>query len=364
MAVHFKALWLLPFLFAAPCAHAVEVTVRTPVFSMGDHNSLYYRIPAIAELPDGTLVAVADKRINDIYDLPGDIDIVARRSTDGGRTWGPYIDVAVHDEDGGYGDPAIVYDSRTGRLVVVCLHGMGLWGDAPGQITVLTSDDAGLTWSEPRSINPGLLTGENPPIECVAAFATSGSAVQLADGRLMFALVTRRDGMEGFPVYAVYSDDGGDTWHCSGNPATLDGDESKIAQLSDGRLMMSIRSRKEGNRKFSVSDDRGDTWTLQPDDYAALHDVACNGDFRIVSGDLQTVLFQSLPAGPERRNITLYASNDMGRTWGEVHRVQEGYGAYSSYVLHADGTVSMLTEEGRPGTDGYDIWYTRIDLGL
>ena len=114
----------------------VEGSWRSLVFNLGDFDSKFYRIPAIVTIDDSTLVAVADKRINSIFDLPGEIDVVARRSTDNGRTWGDYITVAAHDELGGYGDPAMVRDRRTGDLLVISLNGCGLWGDKPGNISV------------------------------------------------------------------------------------------------------------------------------------------------------------------------------------------------------------------------------------
>ncbi len=182
-------------------------TYRSLVFNKGDFNSGYYRIPGIVTLPDGTLVAVADKRINTLNDLPGDIDVVCRRSTDGGHTWSPYITIAEHDSLGGYGDPAIVRDRRTGDLIVISLHGQGLWQKTPGEISVSRSTDGGLTWQPPVNINPQILTNDpngKQPIKCCSAFATSGAALQLKNGRLMFVLVTRQEGVEGFPCYDAH----------------------------------------------------------------------------------------------------------------------------------------------------------------
>ena len=88
--------------------------IRSVVYEPGDYGSRFYRIPAIVTLDDGTLVSVADKRINNIADLPNDIDVVCRRSTDGGRSWSEYITVARHDSIGGYGDPALVFGPPTG----------------------------------------------------------------------------------------------------------------------------------------------------------------------------------------------------------------------------------------------------------
>ena len=186
-------------------------TYRSLVFNKGDFGSQFYRIPAITTLPDGTLVAVADRRINSLNDLPGDIDIVCRRSTDGGHTWGPYITVAEHDSIGGYGDPALVRDRRTGDLLVI--------SHEPGQICVSRSTDNGLTWQPPVNISPQLTAGKKG-LKYNGAFASSGRAIQLRDGRLMFVLVTRIEGNENFPCYAIYSDDSGRTWHASRTPAT------------------------------------------------------------------------------------------------------------------------------------------------
>ncbi|MDE6077722.1 MAG: glycoside hydrolase [Muribaculaceae bacterium] len=61
--------------------------MRSLVYCPGDYNSSFYRIPAIVTAADGSLVTVADKRIEHNGDLPAKIDIVSRRRTDGGKTW-------------------------------------------------------------------------------------------------------------------------------------------------------------------------------------------------------------------------------------------------------------------------------------
>lgn len=369
---------IISFAFCAVAAIAqnigynnpVENSWRSLVFNPGDFDSKFYRIPAIVTIDDSTLVAVADKRINSIFDLPGEIDVVARRSTDNGRTWGEYITVAAHDELGGYGDPAMVRDRRTGDLLVISLNGCGLWGDKPGNISVSRSKDNGLTWEAPININPQILTTDpngKQPIKCNAAFASSGRALQLKNGRIMFVLVTRIKDVEGFPCYAIYSDDSGKTWKASKVPGTLNGDEAKVVQLPDGTLLMSIRNRFSGPRRFSISKDNGNTWEEQPADYTKLHDVACNGDIISVNHNGRNYLLQSLPAGPWRDNITIYASEDDGHTWPHSYRVSVGPGAYSALTQLADGSIGILTEEGVHDVDsrhhkGYRIWFTRIPL--
>lgn len=354
-----------------PASYTDGPSVRSLVMNKGDFGSQFYRIPAIATLPDGTIVAVADKRIESLADLPGKIDVVARRSTDGGRTWGPYITVAEHDAAGGYGDPAIVYDRRSGDLLVISSHGNGLWDNSPSHTSVSRSTDGGLTWKAPVDISNQIFTTDpsgKQPIKLTAAFASSGRAVQLKSGRIMFVLVTRKDGVDPFPCYAIYSDDSGRTWKASKTPATTDGDESKIVQLPNGDLLMSIRARFGNTRKFSLSKDNGVTWTELKEGYDNLPDVKCNGDIIAVKHDGRDVLLQSLPAGPWRSNITIYASYDGGRTWPRSYQVMHGPAAYSTMTLLPDGkTIGMISEEGVHDVDdrhheGYRLWFTSIPL--
>ncbi len=312
-------------------------------------------------------MSVADKRINNIADLPNDIDVVCRRSTDGGRSWSEYITVARHDSIGGYGDPALVCDRNSGDLIVISTHGQGLWLPTPGEICVSRSSDGGLTWKPPVSINDQILTCDpegSQPIKCNSAFASSGRAVQLSDGRIMFVLVTRREGVEQFTCYAVYSDDGGHTWHVSATPTTTDGDESKIAQTADGTLITSIRDRRRMCRLFSRSTDNGVTWS-SPRQIVTLPDPACNGDFIRYTHDGHDLLLHSLPTGGSRHNVTIFVSRDNGATWTPTRRVARGASAYSSMTVLPDGSVGILTEEAAnpddPAVnDGYRICYTRI----
>lgn len=379
---------LKPFLMPALAMMALISSAETPntgysdgeitrslVYNKGDYSSQFYRIPAIVTLPDGTLVTVADKRIDKLQDLPGDIDVVCRRSTDGGRTWGPYITVAEHDSLGGYGDPALVYDRRNGNILVISTHGQGLWMKTPGQISVSRSTDGGLTWLPPVNINPQILTSdpEGPqPIKCNSAFASSGRAVQLASGRILFVLVTRRDGMDPFPCYAIYSDDSGRTWHVSETPTTTDGDESKILQLPDGTLLTSIRNRYKLPRTFARSTDGGRTWS-EPYSVPTLPDPACNGDFiTYTCADGSVALLQSLPTGGTRDDVTIFVSRDLGKTWVPAYQVVHGPSTYSSMTVLPDGRIGILTEEATHladphHLDGYRIWFTSIPasrLGL
>lgn len=356
---------LLPYLSVqAEGNYAKNVAVMKP----GDYNSKYYRIPALEVLPDGTLLLVADKRIESNGDLPGKIDIVCRRSTDGGHTWSDYITIAEHDATGGYGDPSVIRDRNSGDIIVISNHGHGLWDNAPSRACVSRSRDGGLTWEAPVDISDQIYT-TNPtgsqPIKLTAGFASSGRSVQLASGRIMYAMVTRRAGVNNFINYAIYSDDGGYTWKASSTPVCDDGDESKIAELADGTLLMSIRARNGDFRRFSISEDQGDTWNFRSAAYSRLYDVKCNGDFLTLQRNGKEYLLHSLPAGPGRKNVSIYASSDRGRKWPISYQVSDKESAYSSMCLMPDGeSVGIVWEEQDPDHTecAYRLVFSQIAL--
>lgn len=335
------------------------------LFAPGDAGSKFYRIPAICTANSGTLIAAADKRWNHNGDLPADIDVVTRRSTDGGRTWEPAVTVAGADSEVGSGDPAIVYDRVRDAAICIFTHGNGLWQSKPGdkgRIMMSRSYDEGKTWSEPIDIDDQLFAGRD---NWVSSFAGSGHACQTRDGRLLFVIQVRTDSTWGGPLscYACYSDDGGDTWKTSEVPGDYNGDEAKIVELSDGRLMMSIRRRHEGyHHRYSFSSDGGRTWSATVTNPQVL-DPACNGDIINYSyGKAKNVLIQTIPYHhSKRRNVSLLVSFNDGKTWPWHQTLVPNGSAYSSITQLADGTLGCFVERNSNHKNGgYDLVYYHL----
>lgn len=67
----------------------VKPLVTTALFDTGYAGSRSYRIPSLVKTHMGTLIAGADQRTSVSNDAPNHINFVIRRSTDGGKTWGP-----------------------------------------------------------------------------------------------------------------------------------------------------------------------------------------------------------------------------------------------------------------------------------
>ena len=61
---------------------------KTTVFESGKEGYKSFRIPAIISLRNGDLIAFAEGRVTGAADF-GHVQIVMKKSTDQGKTWGP-----------------------------------------------------------------------------------------------------------------------------------------------------------------------------------------------------------------------------------------------------------------------------------
>lgn len=162
----------------------------------------------------------------------------------------------------------------------------------------------------------------------------------------------------------VYSDDQGKSWKAS-PVARANGDESKIVELSSGELLISSRNRAGGanDRTFVVSADHGQTWST-PGTWRELRGNACNASLTRYSttreGKAHNVLLHTLLHSAKRERLTLFLSDDDGRSWPVSRVICEGEAAYSELVVFPDGSIGIISEENdRPA---YDIYFTRVSL--
>ncbi|MFF5546552.1 exo-alpha-sialidase [Streptomyces olivaceoviridis] len=361
---------VLPFLPAHP-AHA-QPAGGSPAFEQQvlfkaaqDPGYACFRIPAVVRTADGALLAFAEGRVLNCGDA-ADIDIVLKRSTDGGRTWGP---LQVVNEGAGdtHGNPAPVVDRVTGRVWLAQTYNTGRTDSAGCSVPcdrtphLQYSDDGGRTWSPPRDLSPEIL-----PADWNSWYATGPvHGIQLTRGRyagrLVFGVNTETwDGSRVTANHAalIVSDDHGGHWRIGATdtwPVAADGtfrqkpSELTLAERGDGSVLVSGREQDGtdlGHRTQAVSRDGGGSFTAPFRDLPDLYTPQVQGSL-LQLGDR---LLLACPGDPDRRRTMMIRSSyDGGRTWDGVDRgtvVTTDWSGYSDLVRVDSGTVGLLYEGG------------------
>ncbi|QNN24153.1 exo-alpha-sialidase [Planctomycetales bacterium ZRK34] len=345
---------------------------RTDVFKSGEGGYDTYRIPSIIAAPNGELLAFCEGRKHSKSDT-GDIDMLLRRSVDGGKTWSS-PQVIWDDENNTCGNPCPVVDHDTGVIHLLMTWNRGddhenkiKEGTAQDtrRVFVATSSDNGATWSRPRQIT------DQAKAEGWGWYATGpGAGIQLQRGAHRGRLVVPCDnstmpwkGAESYRSHALYSDDHGKTWRYS-QAITSGVNECEVVELTEGRLMMNMRNYRRSKhraRAISFSDDGGETWSPVTHDKKLIEPV-CQASirrYRWPDGEQPGVILFSNPASESKRvNMTVRASFDDAKTWPMSRTLHKGSSAYSCLVKLPDGRVGCLYE-----ADGYSrIEFAAFDL--
>jgi sialidase-1 len=338
--------------------------IAKSVRTHGDDGVHSYRIPGLVTSKKGSLLAVYDVRRDKSGDLQGDIDVGLSRSTDGGETWEPMriiMDMGtwgdLPENQNGVGDPAILVDELTGFIHVVALwmHGKpdaaawissqpGLDPSETGQLLIVSSEDDGLTWSEPRNITQPM---KDPSWHLF--LAGPGMGITMKDGTLVFA-AQFKDALQVPHSTLIYSKDRGNSWFI-GQGARPNTTESQVVELNDGSLMLNMRDDRGGSRAVMTSTDLGTTWEEHATHRKALIEPICMGSLiRIQTGESTLLLFSNPNTTDGRYNITIKASFDEGVTWPEENQVlldQEPGWGYSCLTRIDAEPVGILYESSQ-----------------
>ncbi len=287
----------------------------------------YEAFPDVCRLSDDRLMAVFYAGYGHVAlpneALPKGGRISYSTSSDEGRTWSPAK--ILYDGPDDDRDPSIV-QLKNGQLI--CNFFSLRKTDQPGKrwtglgTWMVTSDDLGKTWSEPRQI--------------FDSYYCSTPIRELSDGRLILGLYRE---MTGSAAGAVgLSDDGGKTWTEAidiDNGGTRLDAETDVIELTDGTLYAAQRPAM----CFSTSKDRGQTWTVSKPMGFAGH---C--PYFLRTPDDIILLAHRVPS------TSLHYSLDECKTWSENVLVDTVGGAYPSMVNLKDGTVLIVYYEEGAGS--------------
>lgn len=332
------------------------------VFHKGENGYDTYRIPAVIQAPDGSLLAFAEARRDGAADN-GRIDLVMKSSTDGGRNWNAAV--TVWSEEGySCGNPAPVVDSRSGRILLVGTRNAAADSESAicngsasdsRRVFIMFSDDSGRSWSPAREI-----TSEAKRADWGWYATGPCHAIQLQDFRFNGRIVIPcdhsviKDGkFAGYGSHVIISDDGGQSWRIGG--ICPGGNESSAAELPDGTVILNMRVQDKelrasnGNCRIqAVSYNGGETFQAATT-AEGLVEPCCQGSILNYSNkgeNTNIVLFCNPSDRSRRANLTVQASADNGRSWHKVACVREGLAAYSDLCTFKNGDIGVIYENG------------------
>ena len=346
------------FLVLILSSHTTEKELAF-LFKSGDDGYSIFRIPAMVVTNKGAILAFAEGRKNSGSDT-GDIDMVLKRSVDGGETWSE-LQVVWDDQDNTCGNPAPVVDRETGAIFLLMTRNLGI--DREPQIIDRTSKDTrrifvtqstddGVTWTTPVEITKDVKQDN------WTWYATGPcQGIQIVHGTYKGRLVVPCDHIEAetqkYFSHTVYSDDHGKTWKLGGTTPVDQVNECTVAEIAEGKLLLNMRNydRTQKNRRTAVSIDGGITWNDFKADETLVEPICQASMYRYSFGrkGKSRLLFTNPADTSKRCNMTLRLSYDDGAHWTKSMVLYPGPTAYSEVVKLPNGDIGCFYEAGYAG---------------
>lgn len=367
-------------------------TELTTVFQNGESGYNIFRIPAIVLAANGDILAFCEARAGGDS---SEIDLVLKRSSDGGKTWRRLETVQESDDfrhlfpgkesEISVGNPAPVVDhldpTHPGRIWLP-------FTVENDRVFVTSSDDHGQTWAVPREITSDV------KLDAWGWYATGPvHSIQLRHGKHRGRLVVPCDhrlgddgedrGANG--AHAILSDDHGKTWRLGAVDDTytdgLNANETAVVELNDGTLYFNTRDqngRAPGTRGEARSQDGGESFVRLQGEYKAFEPCGSTLDPPVVQSALlrvaskdegaaeNIILFsgpdENGPSGKGRSDLRIRVSVNEAKTWTDGPLIHTGQAAYSDLVKLGDGRVGILFEIGNGKRHYQRIVFTQITI--
>ena len=294
------------------------------------------RFPNLVISNNGTLIATW-----------GSSKVVAKRSTNGGKSWSNEIIIS----DPGFHGGGTLVDEVTGNIFVFVEEGHPI---SPIQIYV--SNDDGQSWKKHDTKINRDENGNLPSMHM------NEHGITLKKGKYSGRLIRpsryygKNNSVEEYSNHysnAIYSDDRGMTWHTSSPFPAFGTGEAAIEELSSGILYYNSRRHYSNDglnpkmRHIASSNDGGESWKdlsvskVLPDG-AQFRDYGLMGGLtRIPLNDYDILLFSniiSLNKESGRTNGYVWISFDGGKSWPLKKSIDKGIFAYSSMIAGRSGT--------------------------
>jgi sialidase-1 len=344
----------LVFLFSLSLFSGIQAQELNYIFKAGDDGYKCFRIPAIVKTTKGSLLAFAEARKDGCGDA-GNIDLVMKRSGDGGKSWSA-MSIVWDDAGNTCGNPSPVVDQKTGNIILLSTWNLGTDHEAQiidgtskdtRRIFVLKSADDGRSWSKAREISSDV---KKPDWTWYATGPCNGIQIRSGNfrGRLVIPCDHIESGTKKYFSHAIYSDDGGENWKLGGTTPTDQVNECTVAELPGGKLLLNMRNYNSLRiRQTSTSEDGGASWSALVG-YTALVEPVCQPSmvFYDHKGRKPFLAFSNPSSSNSRTNMTVRISYDQGRTWTQKTLLHAGPSAYSNLVVLPNGNLACYFEAG------------------
>ena len=319
------------------------------------------------------LLAFCEGRLESAADS-GPIDLVLRRSLDGGGSWLP-LQVICRAEGKTCGNPAPMLDPASGDVVLLSVQNGArvdetaiAEGTADPQDTrrvfVQRSPDLGRSWTDPVEITStvkadgwgwyatgpchGIALQHSKNAGRLVVPANHNRCADTAQDRISSDRVSS-DRVSSNGGHCIISDDGGHSWRIGftdDNAETLiNANETTVAELADGRLVFNARNHHGTGaaRVQAISEDGGESLTTA---YQECPDItAPNVQASLLSPDGRRLLL-STPAHPtSRRELTIYLTDDLV-SWRRGAVINPGHSGYSDLGVLGPDRYGVLYEAG------------------
>ena len=379
---------LATLLLAVSALSAAEPFVeKQDLFTIGDNPDFnIYHIPGVVVTAKGTVLAwcEARKRPAGVSDWD-DIRILLRRSTDDGKTWSAPQSIAhvegpkrknpfalrmknIDPSDVTYNNPVLIADKDGSVHMLFCLE--------YERCFYQRSEDDGLSWSKPVEVT-GTFDAFKKDYAWKVLATGPNHSIQLKTGRLVVPvwLSTGEGGNAHRPsvTATIYSDDRGKSWKAGdiAVPCTEEWNnpnETVAIELTDGRVMLNVRSESKANRRLVVTSPDGATnWSTPRFDDGLVEPICMAGIVRYHHSGQSLILFsnphnlerakgKAEPGGfRDRKNVSIKLSRDEGQSWSVNKQLEDGPSAYSDLAVTKAGTI--LCFYGRAGDNrGMTAW--------
>ena len=267
-------------------------------------------------MPDGTLVAAYNGFVASVGSAGGtdasDSSLNAFTSSDGGYTWSEGEPFLLKNQGSlNILNPTYIW-LATGELGLIYCEKEET---EICNVYIRRSSDNGLTWSNAQRIT-------DAP-QGYTILPSGHRVLRLSSGRILLPVgysVTVNDvyGSDRAIGYIWYSDDEGMTWHRSLDALTLPHAalEPSVAELANGNILLSLRTREERVIYQSISTDGGLTWAepIKTD----IQSPSATNTVMSVPATKDIALFWNndfSANGTDRRPLTVTISADGGMTY-------------------------------------------------